>query len=508
MEQGVISNAGNGKYRFVNHIKGIQIKTNSIPETQKIGTILGTLFEGVSINGKNVHLNDDDLIFLTTCFRPKEIAAALYVELDLFKERLLPWLYDYLKSEEGTINLEKIHAKIIKNDGHIALNSIHKKYLGWKTNGAQSAIDKGNSILQSLNNQIAEIDWNSYWQSLSILEREDENKIFNEIIEQMAHLGHRLLLQVYFINLTILLELRYSGNDSKAQLRDLKNKLVNFRDRILKIGNSTLEDNDFILIKHFETHYLDRFFNFDILKTKIYIAKEVDSILDKYNMVKAKASFMLESFEDHSDGSIFYDYLMHYDIIDSTAVRDLQSRSEVETYRKIISRSKIAINELILEIQRDAEKAKQHIYCWNGDPFSTNDGKYIFFTDKNNYAVRRIKELLDRLYYVTSGEISFRVIVSPTNVFWSKVFRRFQRTEVEGTHFWEHYSRLEQNVKEHIKELQINSDVICFVSRESNNEISKYFNLTDKKWDGEFNTNIGRQYAKTYGQIFINEKPI
>lgn len=122
-----------------------------------------------------------------------------------------------------------------------------------------------------------------------------------------------------------------------------------------------------------------------------------------------------------------------------------------------------------------------------------------------SFQVRRVREFIDRLYNFSTSEIAFRVIVCPTNVFYSTVFKRFQRIEVEGSVFWEHYSRVHKFFNILQEKHTLAKNVVLVVGNESIPVAvtRDKLQLKEKIWEGEIETVIAAGYFKTYGELWI-----
>jgi hypoxanthine phosphoribosyltransferase len=503
LEKGVIKKTGKGTYAFDKHYPAIQISSSSRMEAQKFGQILGLLYKGIQSDGTNLRIDDDDLVFLSTCFRPRDVAAALLVELDLYIEDLFP-LIQKANDELDKKRLNKLESQknILNNRGYFALNSLHMKTIGWSENGAKRAIEKGNVILDKLNQSIAKFDWQAYWASLEILKREDEEKIFNDFISKMSEIGHRLLFNAN------LLEIVFSYDKSTVyyenkQLKHSVQKLNHFFERSIKIQAEMFSESDTQLIENLKKQIESDFLDFDEKKTLTYINKKFVDLNHELSKLTPLVSSTLDEFEQRGDATIQYDYVLYYDIVDSTASKKMKTSGEIESYRNAIRRAKAAINDSVSYMQKKAKDDKDEVYCWNGDVTSTNDAKYIFFSSvKAGFSLRRVKEFIDRLYSFSTSEISFRVVVCPANAFYSKVFKRFQRTEVDGEQFWEHHSRVLKKFKELEENYEANKNLILVIGNESTPVPSDRLELKQKLWDGQIETVIAKGYFKTFGELW------
>jgi len=505
LEKKVIRKSSKGMYAFYQHYPAVQISSTSRTESQKFGHILGLLYSGYSSNGVSIKLNDDDLIFLSTCFRPRDVAAALLVELDLFVADLLPILNSIINQfESKRINRIESHESIIKNIGFTALNSLHKKTRGWIEGGAIKAIKKGEDILNNLNQFTTKLDWEGYWASLEILVREDENKVFGDYIMQMSCLGHHALFYGNLLEV-VLLHDKQTGYQSNSKLQANIKKLKSLSERTAAINKDLLSINEYRLVENLQKQIEEHFETFDELKTVKYIKNRLSEVSYELSMVIPNVGRLLDEFEHTGDQTISYDYVVYYDIVDSTATKKSKLGNDIESYRNQIKRIKYSINNFISIMEKKAREEREEIYCWNGDEVSTNDAKYVFFSStKIGFSLRRAKEFITRLYELSNSDISFRAIICPANAFHSHLFKRFQRTEVEGDIFWEHFSRIQKKFSELELKFKSYRNLVLFVRNEFTSLDEEKFSFKQKLWSGELETSIAASYIKTYGELWSN----
>ncbi len=504
LEKGVIKKTGKGMYAFDKHYPAIQITSSSRMEAQKFGHILGLLYKGVPADENILRVNDDDLVFLSTCFRPRDVAAALLVELDLYIEDLFPLIQKANDDiDKRRLNKPETHKNILNNRGYFALNSLHKKTKGWNENGATSAIEKGKVILEKLNQSTAKFDWEAYWASLEILKREDEEKVFNDFISKMSVIGHRLLFNANLLEIVLSFSKVNSVYRKNKELMQSVEKLNQFFERSIGIRKELFTENETQLVVNLKKQVESDFVDFDEQKTISYINKKFVELNHELSKLAPLVSSTIEEFEQPGDGTIHYDYVLYYDIVDSTATKKMRTASEVESYRNSVKRTKYGINDFVNQMQKKAKEDRDEMYCWNGDASSTNDAKYVFFSsEKAGFSLRRAKEFIDRLYSFSTSEIAFRVVVCPANAFYSKLFKRFQRTEVEGEQFWEHYSRVHKRFKELEDKFDSNKNLVHVIGNESSPISSDKLNLNQKLWEGQIETVIAAGYYKTLAELW------
>ena len=505
LEKNVIKYSGNGMYSFNRHYPAIQVVSSSKIESKKFGLALGLLYKGIPLNETRYRLNDDDLVYLSTCFRPRDVAAALYVEIDLYFEELAPIVLNLFNTLNNGVqdNVNSVKA-LIQNKGYAALNQLHKKTIGWLANGANKAIEKGNKILTELNQQSSLLDWESYWSSFEISKREDEEKIFSDFIFQISRIGHRLLFYINLLEITLNYD---KSNESNSDINQSSSKMKNFYDRTCKMRPELFDETEHSLYNNLKNITETNFKDFDDKKTMTFIYKRIKELNYAASKLTPLINNALEDFEQRGIDTINYDYVIYYDIVDSTATKKMSSYKEIESYRNKIKRVKYSINSFIEMMQKDAFKTQDEIYCWNGDTSSTNDAKFIFLSSKREgFSLRRIKEFIDRLYNLSDKDMSFRTIICPTNAFYSRVFRRFQRNEVEGEQFWEHYSRIHKYFKKLEEQFNAMNNLVLLIGNETTPIQSNSFNLDQKVWQGEIETVIAAGYFKTHGELWIPKK--
>lgn len=505
LEKGVIKIVDKGRYAFRKHYSAIQISSSSKSEAQKFGYILGLLYKGYGGSNKvRVRLTDEDLVFLSTCFRPKDIAAALFVELDFYIEDLIPLIEQIADDfEKIWFNKSEVHQSIWDNRGFEALNSLHKKTIGWFENGAKKAIDKGKEILENLNLYTTAIDWESYWLSLEIKNRVDEERKFNEFIFQMASVGHRLLLNINLLEILLSFSRENPSYDNNDKLRQSIDKLNYFYETTVAIRRDIFIEKEHRLIDNLKKQVETDFVDFDEQKTFKYLIKQFYELDVKLSHIIPLADIALDDFEQRSDGTKFYNYLIWYDIVDSTATEKVKTEMEVDSYRKSVKKVKTAVNDFIRTMEKEALAKGDEIFCWNGNASSYNDEKHIFFSSsKLGFSIKRVREFLDRLFSNANSKIAFRVIAIPTNAFYSEVFRRFEKSEVEGERFWEHFSRVRKKLKEIEGTFALHKNLVLVIGNESIPVASKRLNLKQKLWEDTIETLIAGAYYKTKGELW------
>jgi len=514
LEKGVMRQTQDGRYTFGQHIPSVQIKSTSPYEAQKLGTIIALLYKGVhDASGSPLQITDDDLILLSTCWRIRDVAAALNIELFLFRRDLFPILSQFLGSShtDGNSNFQASLRKILSNRGYIALNSLHMKYIGWIQNLPREAVSKGETILAILNQRPAALDWKGYWAALSILIREDEEKKFSDHITRMAEIGHRILFYIDLMEAASVVQQSIHekhGEASRMHISVAFDKLERYVERCTKNRPSLLTSKETKAIARLISLREDNFKKFVYARILAYISERILLLNSELTELLDLVSLELRLFEKRGD-SISYKHVLYYDIVDSTATKRISANKEIEEYRMRISETKKAINSILRALEQEADQEKEEVYCWNGDITSTNDAKYVFFTGKKvGFGLRRVADFVTKLLTLSNDDIHFRLIISPCDVFHSSVFRHVLKTEVDGPQFWEHFSRIQKKFKE--LELTHGGDhnLILTLTADLGEEIirrlpRKMRTSTRKSWQDKIETRIAGLYCTTESQIWV-----
>ena len=151
---------------------------------------------------------------------------------------------------------------------------------------------------------------------------------------------------------------------------------------------------------------------------------------------------MIEEY-GHLAGRRDYQYMVYYDIVDSTGSLAGRSGADLISYRGRVRHLKHFLNDGFRRISQNAWKASSEVFCWNGDRSSTNDCKHVFVggTSAGTF-LSEVLYLLTKALEAVPPPINLRVYVLPCNFVGTTAYRQEWDTEVSGDRFWEHWSRL------------------------------------------------------------------
>jgi hypothetical protein len=176
--------------------------------------------------------------------------------------------------------------------------------------------------------------------------------------------------------------------------------------------------------------------------------REMSDLLPRITFQAEVMSPMIEEY-GRLAGRRDYQYMVYYDIVDSTGTVAGRTGADLVSYRKRVGQLKQFLNSGFRRVSQDALKAASEVFCWNGDRSSTNDCKHIFIGGTS--AGLFLQEVL---YLLTKGleavpTINLRIYVLPCNFVGTTAYRQEWDTEVSGDRFWEHWSRLLKAGKKH-----------------------------------------------------------
>ncbi|MBX3669252.1 MAG: hypothetical protein KF778_12705 [Rhodocyclaceae bacterium] len=507
-EKGVIKAAPNGGYVFGKNVPSIQISPTSRFEAQKLGGILGTLYKGKEEDGKVLRLDDGDLVLLSSCWRPRDVAAALYIELFLFSKELFPLVSAYSiayrdgKSRDPSATL----IRLLRSKGHTALNSLRFKFAGWVSGGAVAAKDKGARLLEKLGQRSAMLDWNAYWASQDILKREDEEKVFDDLLIEMARLGHQMLFAIILFEVHLKAAIATSEHRNVADEKSVGDALLwtlNFFESANRTQPGLLSANDQKAVSRLQDLRTKNFNDYREDAFLTYIWQNIERLNREIGDCLSRVRTELQIFELRGD-SVTYSHMIYYDIVDSTATKRVREGREVGEYRVRIAKTKEAINSILTKMEREATADKEEIYCWNGDAQSTNDAKFIFFTGRRlGFSLRRVSDFLDRLYALATPELHFRALVVPCDAFNSPVFRLFHKIEVDGTQYWEHLSRvMKQMTKLEEMHSADRNGILVLDKRLATDLARRSPRLAKRVWEGDIETEIAGSQKKNSAELW------
>jgi len=435
----------NGQYILGTPIEGNYLVPNAPEEAYELGNILGMLLKSATDTPrKDAPLDDKALIIISTCWPPRHAAAALQVELDIFRR----WYEDgggQTLKKTNWDDPKSIHRSLeflIRSKGHEAIHSAKLKFIGYKTNQYIKIIDSCAQFLEkNLPIDLPARTWRSYWNSLKTLEAAGEKGRFDPLIDDAASFCWEIAtclsaIEIAFrARMTMLL-----SKDKDTELKKAFNKLWLYDKEML---STRLEQPTIVakLVQRFKDIETNRCGIFDHQKAFNSTQSIIENRIIKVAGFVETIDPVIEEF-GRLYGHHNYKYMLWYDIIDSTATILGRTGKDVEIYRKRIKSFKQLLNRRFHSVTITARMKSCEIYCWNGDRSSTNDMKHVFFSGK--FARSYLENVLDMLLDAAKAfsDVALRIYIVPCNFAGTSAYRREFDTEIMGERFWEHWSRI------------------------------------------------------------------
>ncbi|MHB1847080.1 MAG: hypothetical protein ACYCWW_19835, partial [Deltaproteobacteria bacterium] len=143
-----------------------------------------------------------------------------------------------------------------------------------------------------------------------------------------------------------------------------------------------------------------------------------------------------------------YTSLLWYDLIDSTATKAGRAGTDVELHGAEIAAVRRVINRSLQSLVHIGRKRDTEVHAWNGDVNSLNDEKHVFFGGPaaRPLMVRLFNEI--GLALLSSPGVRLRVVLCDAAFTGAAPYRYDGDSEVRGSRFWEHFSRVRKALRE------------------------------------------------------------
>ena len=143
-----------------------------------------------------------------------------------------------------------------------------------------------------------------------------------------------------------------------------------------------------------------------------------------------------------------YQYVVWYDIVDSTATEVDVEGGDVVARRSAVERFKGTISGQLRALANYARRGGDEIYCWRGGVQSRDDEKHVFVKGAATPG-RYVGDVIRTLVRLAgSCGVQLRIVASECGFAGSRAYRLGSDPEVEGERFWEHLSRVKKAVRQ------------------------------------------------------------
>lgn len=452
-----------GPYLLGGPPRGHSSRPGAALSAKQLGFILGTLLQAKgSDDAPRGPLDDGALILLSTCATPRSTAAALAAELRIFTawyEGIGRNLFDEVVLEDQGRAAEALRG-LRSSRGYEALNSVSLKYRGFLSGKPRKIVADCREFLATHSSYpLAAETWETYWRAILGETAPGESREFRKWIEKASQLAWELHSLVSVLEIALegaaISSPKGKGAPSESRGADL---LLSFDSQMERSAESVPE-----IVRQINRRFGGR--GSAIPRKRLPAALEYCRSNLESRVVPAKnlaedIRILYEDF-DNRLGRHDYQYLLWYDIVDSTATQAVPAGADVPAHRRKVKAFKARFNGQLKDLAYSARRQRANVYSFLGDLSSFNDEKHIFFSGE--FSMRHLVQVLDALLDCagTSG-VSVRVLLVRTDFAGgSRAYRYEGDSEVSGETFWEHLSRLRKGLRSIEDDVMVGSSFLA-----------------------------------------------
>lgn len=471
----------------------------AITQAKQIGLMLGHCIRAADDIHEAAPLDVKSLILLMTCCTPHHTAAALEVELDLFRRWYEPsrhLLSDRINWHERE-SIEATLGSIRRSSGYEAIHSGLMKYDGHINGYIPGIIRRCSQYLSERGTDgVLKDVWDATWDAIGGMQVPAQELSFRELINEAAVLISEIgiVLTSYEIALQIALY-KTLPNKRKAEIRKSVDKL-----RLFVHASHKLQGIPSYI------HKLGKIVDMDIMKIVSIDSeqlaapclKHMDNCMSRIDFLVDRMEPVIEQY-GRLQGKHIYKYFIYYDIIDSTATQTARRGGNTEQREQRVAGIKLSINKTMESMAINARKHRGEVYCTTGNIVSTNDCKHIFISGK--MARKYVEECLYRLLYLTSSfpDIHLRMYAFPCDFVKSDAYCMHNAEEVSGTKFWSNWSRVLKEAKKYEDVVGYNSSFLLV----GDDRFYNALNLTFADWLQPEDAVIEPELAESFRKVNV-----
>lgn len=456
-------------------------KQNANTNARQIGWLIGRLYNTKvydDLESKEVRLfSTNDLTLLASCFTPSDAVGALAAEIKI----IVNWLDRHINHRIKKLNydnvneLELLKDKICGGMGYTALNSAKMKLLGFFKNRNSDTIERCLEYFNSLENgEFISMIWKSYWDSLNTTINDAKEESFFIWIEKICRKILILAMGVFTYELAVVSALNKLSNKYNDTLIDTKTKI----DKYLS------ELSDFTKTNREEKRYLQQLreaarFNSVIESPKSFMEKGCTWIIDHQSSCRIVGMQALDVLKDYGrlEPRHNFQYVLWYDIIDSTGQKSNLTGRSLSKYRNQIRNFKQYIYNDLIGVSRDAKRQNAVVHSWLGPIDSLDDEKHIFISGARSLSwLGQVLDIILNRCLVNS--VFVRAVIIRADFAGIPAYYYRNDAKVEGESFFEHFSRLKKGlrtIEDDITSSQMKKGSFCWIAGRAIRE----FNIDD-----------------------------
>ena len=419
-------------------------------QAEQLGFVLGQLYSDRTESGDSV-LSETDLVILTTCSRPRDTAVALAAELNLIMRYSVRLPHSPAKDNE---NVLEQHNSLVNNYSHLAIHSARMKFLAYRDDSANEIIERCASRLAiKYPGPLGERYWNTVWRSVRAQAGSEESVRFSPLILKLFEQITRYALLVCLMEIALTSWLAIArAEDGAKLLKRAYEKTSQFLDSAPK---AVQEDKLFARLKEIVASGTPIEKSMEAMK---YAVKHLGEQEQLSRSMLRQVLGLARSY-GRADERTDYQYVVWYDVVDSTGQKSDLKGDSLRRYRESVRAFKQAMEENVGGLIANCRGRSIEVYPWANTLSSRDDEKNIFFRGPG--ARNAVATTVLMLYnQAIASPVRVRVVVLETTFAGEAAHKYSSEPDVAGEAFWEHSSRLKQSLKE--KEYSERQDVSYF----------------------------------------------
>lgn len=438
-ERGTLATKSNGQYRLGKPPESDGNSKLSINQAKQLGMILGHCIKRLDGIHDSAPLDDRALIVIMTCCTPHHTAAALQVELDLFRswyEATRPYLTGGIRWNSPK-SLDYAFSALVRSSGYEAIHSGWMKYKSYSLGDVPTILKQCASFLGEVDKSGVLRDiWEAAWDSILTTEVRSHTIQLAPLINEAAYLIGNIGVCLTSLEIALAIGVdRNTINTKHASLKRSTDKLTLFSQGI-KNAPASLDS-----LRALADLNIDELLARDNGELATEALMQLDVLVDKIGLLVERMEPVIEQY-GRVRGLHKYKYVIYYDIVDSEATKAAQHGDNTEHRKRMVYSLKQSINTVLKQISITARKHRCEIFCTNGNAESDNDCKHIFTSGK--MARQYTNECIQQLLFMTQSfpGIHLRIYTLPCNFVRSDAYRYNNDEEVRGPRFWANLSRV------------------------------------------------------------------
>lgn len=436
VSDGVLEQQDDG-YRLGMRPEAAHLTGSASAESQQLGHLIGLLSAEKNETGKAI-LSRNDLIILASCAQPRDAALALAAELKIIVEgfrRLPRSLATSSKAARSQVK-DIVHLPL-----YVAMNSARMKAVCYRNGIAEEVVSRCERHLKSTpNGTFLARHWRGIWDPILIAKHADQRRRFDPWIDDCVSKIAMFAEGILALEAAAASVAAATGNAAdRSQFGNTCRKMAEFIEDMSNLGISSPLQRRLNGIAQTRQPIADPKVAFDFGLKRVRDAEE-----EARSLVRQVVSVARDY--GRTDERINYDYAVWYDVIDSTGQRSGLSGDALRAYRNRVRSFKSAMIVELQSLTIEASRRSTQVYCWANAIESKDDEKNVFLTGGRSHEfVKRVVGVL--VNTARAHRVAVRAMAVDTRFAGEAAHKYASSINVEGEAFWEHGSRLKQQLK-------------------------------------------------------------